>query len=92
MSTLVILIDKNTPQHWDYAKRHGFRDMKNDWKDPGSGDTLCGRHLERVGTAVGRMRWACPRRSSASRMSRFWAGQVSVSSRRGLTEFQAALT
>ena len=56
MSTHVILIDKNTPQHWDYAKRNGFWDLLQDSNGLGSGDTLYFWVTGSPGRVVGRAR------------------------------------
>lgn len=56
MSTRVILINKEVPQHWDYAKRNGFWDLLKNWNGLGSGDTVYFWVTGSPGRVVGRAR------------------------------------
>jgi putative restriction endonuclease len=56
MSTYVILIDRNTPEHWEHAKRNGFWDLQKDWRGLGGDDTVYFWVTGTPGRVVGRAR------------------------------------
>ncbi|WP_202795231.1 HNH endonuclease [Janibacter sp. HTCC2649] len=56
MSTHIILIDHNVPQHWDYAKQNGFWDLQKDWQGLIAGDEAYFWITGTPGRVVGRAR------------------------------------
>ncbi|WP_169735705.1 HNH endonuclease [Intrasporangium oryzae] len=56
MSTRIILIDREVPEHWDYAKRNGFWDLQKNWRGLGAGNAVYFWVTGSPGRIVGRAR------------------------------------
>ena len=56
MATYILLIDRNVPQHWEYAKTNGFWDVQKNWQGLDEGDTAYFWVTGNPGRVVGRAR------------------------------------
>ncbi|RKT76708.1 HNH endonuclease [Terracoccus luteus] len=73
MSTYVILIDRNTPEHWDHAKENGFWDLQKAWRGLGADDTVYFWVTGTPGRVVGRARAAGDKRPLAPDAPHAWS-------------------
>lgn len=89
MSTRIILIDKNTPEHWDIAKRNGFWDLQKNWQGLGAGDTVYFWVTESPGRVVGRARATSDKRSLPPDAPHAWSPN---DARRGDYHYRIDLT
>lgn len=73
MSTFIILIDRNTPEHWEYAKNNGFWDLQKDWRGLADGDTAYFWVTGTPGRVVGRAHLTSGKRPLPSNTTHAWS-------------------